>query len=383
MQDYENIINIFVVDCNESSATIFTDVCRMLKGVDVYEFARYPDALKFAASSPPGIVIVNCDSSVKTEAIETIRKFSAAPLPPMVIAAGPSYDLELEKLTAVSGALNYLPMPINKDTFFYLIKNIVDISKHKNIQKNSAPRDLCPLAIKDACYFKIVSVKSYHDIILMNKNIAALPVIIKNTGSLVYIRFLSFLYDFFIKIFLGDRVFFAGVFVDEKRIIIEFPLSEDITGVMKSTVFYSIAEKYYFHDGDFGGFNMNFETECHKEHGNVCKDIFSGFFEADNEPKFANLYADKDNILKNLSQRVNHYASYCPIFEYVAEFIAERASVLDFESKSGELEGLFCGLDEIIADLSAKSDSNETIHRRVSEDTLIYTLTKIMFSLSV
>lgn len=383
MKDCENIINIFVVDCNESSASIFTDVCRMLKGVDVYEFARYRDALKFATSSPPGVVVIVCDSSINPDASETIRRFSQAPFCPMVIAAGPSDDFELEKVTAAAGALSYLSIPINKDTFFYLIKNVVDISKNKHMQKNSVSQELCPMVRKDACYFKIISVKGYHDIILMNKNIGALPIIIKNTGNLSYIRFLSFLYDFFVKIFLSDKVFSAVIFVDEKRIIIEFPLSEDIIGIMKSTVFYSLSEKYYFHDGGFGGFNMNFEIECKQGQTAVCNDIFSGFLEADIEPKFAKLYVDRDNILNNLSQMVAHYAAYCPVFEYMSEFIAGLAVDLDFESKSIELEALFCKLDLVIAALSTDGGSNETARRRVTENSLVDTLTKIMFRLSV
>lgn len=381
MKDNENIINIFIVDSNERTARIYADVCRMMKWVDVYRFSRWVDALKFASTNLPGTIIIACDRADNSDASEAINRLSYLASKPLIIAAGPSHDEELEKEMGTAGALSYLPTPINKDTLFYLVKNIVDIYRNNNKQKDSLCLQSSLLERKKQCYFKMVTVKGYHDVILMNKNIGALPIILKNTGNLAYIRLLSFLYDFFVKTFLEDKNFSAVIFVDINRIIVEFRLSDDIVLLMKSTVFYSIAEKYYFSDEYFAGFNMNFEGDC-QTHEYVDNKVFSGLLGAETGLKFSDLFFESsdDEFIVKFNHIVAYYANYCPVFGCFSDFIAEKSSILNIKNKRNELSSFFYSIDMEIKNLST-FDIGGVVGRGQAENRLISAITKIMIEI--
>ena len=351
-------VNVFIVNRDGVSRDADMNICLMIRDICVFGCECGADAVALAESVVPELVFFRIFPEDR-DVFAVIRRLLEI-RPASVIAVAAFFndtDGELEKKCRAAGASSFFSEDLSDDNFLYAIKNHTDIIRSKKEKK---------LADKDAitsdekfCSF-ITEVLGYNDILSMNKRFGNLKHGL--SGNIVYIRVLSFLYDFLVKCFLSDIKITIGTAADKRRIIVLFKCDENIINIAKEAVFYSVAEKYITSDGTFCRIYMAIDADEFKSSAGMPDFIEKrrAPFNLSSEVLFETMLDDIiSGNLARLRETVDFFAEFIDIFSPLCDFLLSYLPSCELEVYRDCLANVLKNLDTALAKVLELSKGKE------------------------
>lgn len=337
-------VNVFIVNRDGVSRDADMNICLMIRDICVFGCECGADAVALAESVIPELVFFRVFPEDR-DVFAVIRRLLKI-RPASVIAVAAFFndtDGELEKECRAAGASSFFSEDLSDDNFLYVIKNHTDIIRSKK-EKKLADKETISSDEK-FCSF-ITEVLGYNDILSMNKRFGNLKHGL--SGNIIYIRVLSFLYDFLVKCFLSDIKITIGTAADKRRIIVLFKYDENIINIAKEAVFYSVAEKYITSDDTFCKIYMAIDADEFKSPASM-----QSFTEKRRTPFNLSLEVPFETMLDDiisgnlarLRETVDFYAEFIDIFSPLCDFLLSYLPSCELEVYRDCLANVLKNLD--------------------------------------